>query len=268
MEKLNNKKLVLGVFGILLALAILSLGAAIYFYYAKTSAKKEEIVVTESSDNEEALESKEVYVDIKGAVKKPAVYKLDSNSIINDVVKLAGGFNKNAYQKNINLSKKIKNEMVIYIYTTSEYKNLKREKKEESIIENKASDVCVSETYIIDDCKEKGASIIESSNESNDQVSESNDGLSDKPDTQVDDNKSNNNTSIDNKTEDLVDSKININTASAEELSKLNGVGEKKALAILEYRKNNGLFESIEDIKKVSGIGDATYEKFKSQITV
>ena len=61
---------------------------------------------------------------------------------------------------------------------------------------------------------------------------------------------------------------ININTASAEELKTLNGIGDAKANAIMEYRTQNGNFSKIEDIKNVSGIGDATFNNIKSQICV
>ena len=61
--------------------------------------------------------------------------------------------------------------------------------------------------------------------------------------------------------------KININTASKEELESLPSIGSSKADAIIEYRTNNK-FNSIEDIKNVNGIGDALYEKIKDNIEV
>jgi len=61
---------------------------------------------------------------------------------------------------------------------------------------------------------------------------------------------------------------ININTANADELTKLNGIGEVKAKAIVAYREDNGFFKSIEEIKNVKGIGEATYLKIKDFITV
>ena len=61
---------------------------------------------------------------------------------------------------------------------------------------------------------------------------------------------------------------VNINTASVVELMSLDGIGETKAKAIIEYRDTSGGFKSIEDIKNVSGIGESTYENIKNNITV
>ena len=63
------------------------------------------------------------------------------------------------------------------------------------------------------------------------------------------------------------DGRIDINHAGAEELMQLNGIGEGKARAIIAYREEHGAFATIEDIKKVSGIGESTYAKFKDDIT-
>ena len=62
--------------------------------------------------------------------------------------------------------------------------------------------------------------------------------------------------------------KININKATAEELTSLSGIGEAKALAIIEYRETNGAFRETADIMKVSGIGEALYNKIKDDIDV
>ena len=61
---------------------------------------------------------------------------------------------------------------------------------------------------------------------------------------------------------------ININTADETELQKIRGVGKVIAGRIIEYRNSNGFFEKIEDIKKVRGIGEKTFEKMKNSITV
>ena len=62
--------------------------------------------------------------------------------------------------------------------------------------------------------------------------------------------------------------KANINTASAEQLALLPGVGDKLATEIINYRTAKGNFKTIEDIKKVSGIEDKKFEKMKNNITV
>lgn len=62
--------------------------------------------------------------------------------------------------------------------------------------------------------------------------------------------------------------KINLNKADETELETLPGIGPAKASAILDYRKQNGMFQSVEDLKKISGIGDKTFEKLKDLISV
>ncbi|MBL0230748.1 MAG: ComEA family DNA-binding protein [Moraxellaceae bacterium] len=59
---------------------------------------------------------------------------------------------------------------------------------------------------------------------------------------------------------------ININTANADELSKLKGIGKAKAAAIMEWRETNGKFSSLEDVDEVKGIGPALLEKNKALI--
>jgi competence protein ComEA len=62
--------------------------------------------------------------------------------------------------------------------------------------------------------------------------------------------------------------KVNINTAGIEQLITLPGIGEARARTIIDYRNENGLFERIEDLQRVSGIGTATFESLKELITV
>ena len=209
---------------IILFILFLIFGGFFLFSYVN----KEEFICNELSINKEKAnednDDKLINLEVKGEVKNPGVYSLKEDSIIKDVIELCGGFTSNANTNNINLSMKVKDEMVIFIYKKSVYKKV-----------NKVDTGCKSNGYDISKCVEKKESIIESGNK----------------------NITSNETKL-----------ININTASINELTTLSGIGKSKAEAIITYRQNNGLFKSIEDIMKVSGIGKSTYEKFKANITI
>lgn len=206
-------------------------------YSIKISNKNNDILCenNEDIDNnaEVALnnEIKKMYVDIKGAVKKPGVYQVNEENIINDVINFAGGLLDKAYVENINLSKKVQDELVIYVYTKDEI-------KKNNLQENQT---CSSNNYIITECTENKVSII-TSNENNE-------------------NNENNNSSVSSNL-------ININLASIEELTTLPGIGESKAQNIINYREENGYFKTIDEIKNVNGIGEATFDQLKKYITV
>ncbi|WP_199905529.1 ComEA family DNA-binding protein [Microvirgula aerodenitrificans] len=61
---------------------------------------------------------------------------------------------------------------------------------------------------------------------------------------------------------------VNVNTASQAELEALNGIGPAKARAILDYRQKNGPFKSVDDLKKVNGIGDKTLESIRKDVSL
>lgn len=64
------------------------------------------------------------------------------------------------------------------------------------------------------------------------------------------------------------DGRVNLNSATKEELMTLPGVGESRAESIIQYREENGSFQAIEEIMQVSGIKEGLYEKIKELITV
>lgn len=185
------------------------------------------------------------YVEVKGAVKNPGVYELDGNSIINDLIIKSGGFTKSAYTKNINLSRKVSNELVVYVYTQNEYKNIHKDNIVYVTKEVYIDSPCECSTYDINNCLDNGKSEVIASDK----------------DTIYNNNE--NNSSINQ--ESL---KININTASKEELQTLSGIGSSKAEDIIKYREKSGLFKDISEITKVSGIGQTLYEKIKDSITI
>ena len=61
---------------------------------------------------------------------------------------------------------------------------------------------------------------------------------------------------------------VNINTATKEELVALNGIGPAKAQAILDYRKSNGPFKSVDDLRNIKGIGAKQLEKLRPELAV
>lgn len=83
-----------------------------------------------------------------------------------------------------------------------------------------------------------------------------------------DENKDDNTITVGNEIEQEKKSTININTASLEELMELPGIGEATANKIIEYRKQNGKFKTIEELKNVTGIGNSKFEKLKDKIRI
>lgn len=196
----------------------------------------EEINKVEEKDSLENInvEIQKYYVDIKGEVKNPGVYEIDSDKRVIDVVLLAGGFTKNADTSLLNLSKKIIDEMNIKIYSKEEVKKLEEKINSENKIINELENNCI--------CKDVNVT-----------CEVNNDAL-------IDEDKSDSNNQEENNL-------ININTASYEILLTIPGIGDAKATSIIEYRKSN-TFNTIEDIKNVSGIGDSIFESIKQYITV
>lgn len=232
---------------------ILLIILCIFLYWQKINAniKYDNVPKTiEVAENNDTLDEK-FYVEIKGAVKNPGVYEAQNNNIINDIVKQAGGFTKTAYTNNINLSRKVSSELVIYVYTKTEYKDLNTIKEKEDIV------TCECPTYDISDCLQTGTSEIISNNNI-----AATDNIEAK-DSSINENQPNNSNDITSETK-----LININTATKEELTTLSGIGESKAEDIINYRSTNGLFKNIAEIKNVSGIGEALYEKIKNSITI
>lgn len=218
---------------------VVSIGSLVYVNVSLSDREEcETCEVCESSIEVEDVESsskeKMISVDVKGAVKKSGVYELPQGSNIQAAIIAAGGLTSKASTTNINLSKKLTDEMVIYVFTKDELK--KKETTNEVVCEIPK---CECETVTVTECPTVNGS------ESTDK----------KGDTTP---------SNDDKKDDT--SKISINKATIDELQKLDGIGESKAKTIVDYREKNGPFERIEDIMNVSGIGSALYEKIKDRL--
>lgn len=199
----------------LISFLLLSFIAIVYLFNKgdekNVLAETESILKTTSVICDEVDD--DLYVDVKGSVKKPGVYKLEETNNVIDAIKAAGGLKSDADTSNINLAESLKDEMVIYVSNKKETK------------QNKL--VSIATTCIV-------------------------------PTTNITTTTKNITTKA---------SIVNINTGSLTELMEIPEIGEAKAEAIIEYRRKTP-FVKIEDIKNVTGIGEAVFAKIKNYITI
>ncbi|WP_409251434.1 helix-hairpin-helix domain-containing protein [Bacillus sp. SCS-153A] len=190
---------------LLIFLIILLVSAGAFFYQSSPPVEKEFIEesfpVAVPEMEEVAVESlpKDIFVDVKGAVKKPGIYKALHGERVNDLIIRAGGFIEEANEEGVNLAQKVLDEMVIYVPVEGE----------EATVPSAGAST------------EQGGSEV-----------------------------------------------LNINHAAEQDFDGLPGIGPAKAKAIIQYRAENGPFKTIEDLKNVTGIGEATFERLKENITV
>lgn len=247
------KKYIIG--GVLLITIVIGSG----FLICNSSTKGddlgnvEQVAIDEIKEEEQVKEViKEpvyVYVDVKGAVKKPGVYKVLENTLISDVIKLAE-LKSNGTTKNINLSKKVVDEMVINVLTVSELKKLTEVDTNSNVqkeVKNEEFGECVCKEIDVSSCND--SSVIVTDEKVDNSIQEKTDSSKDS-------------------TKEITNSLVSLNNASKEELMTLSGIGESKALAIIKYREDNNGFKCPEEIMNVSGIGEALYNKIKDHITI
>lgn len=220
---------------IILLVLVISIGSITSFIVFRSKDKKitnnkkvllsKNTVASKETKVKETDNKNEVYykVDVKGQVNAPGIYELKENSRVIDAINMAGGLTGDANTTVINLSKKIKDEMVIIIYSNSEVVDFSKTKEEESDI--------LGRCYQKDETSLMNDACIES-----EEVSTS--------------------------------SLVSINTATLEQLMTLSGIGEAKALDIINYREANGDFKTIDELRNVSGIGDSLFDKIKENITL
>ena len=106
-------------YGLFIIICILSfIGVFYYSYNEKNNNVKEvkQIITRKKVDNNDS-KSKTVFVDVKGAVNNPGVYEIEEGKRVMDAINLAGGLSSNANTINLNLSKKVTDEMYIIVYT-------------------------------------------------------------------------------------------------------------------------------------------------------
>ena len=201
---------------------------------------------------DEALESSSsdlqketgIYVHVCGAVMTPGVYEIPEGSRVCEAVKAAGGFAKTAAKDFLNQAILVQDGQKIVILSEEEVRLLSQNQIQEYLAESAglgkdateiAQNTLSSNTYPIeitgqDIVADSSTAVIKDETGSNDL--------------------------------------ININTASANELTSITGIGASRAEAIIAYREENGVFTCIEDIMKVTGIKEGLFQKLKDQIKV
>lgn len=172
----------------------------------KSSTANKKSSSEDNSSKNTAAASGLINVEIKGEVKKPDVYKMNSGSIVNDLIEKSGGANSDADMSSINRAAKLSDNQCIVI-------------------------------------PKKG----------------------DKSSAPVNNVMNNTGSATSGNTQGEL---ININTADKEGLKKLSGIGDGRAQKIIDYRTEHGDFKKIDDIKNISGIGEAIYNNIKNKITV
>ena len=227
----HKKQIILCILGLVLLLVV----ASIFIYKNFTAKDKEDenIVLNTKKDikkDEEEEKTSDVYyqVDIKGEVINPGIYTVKEGSRVIDVIRLAGDLTEVADTSVLNLSKKVKDEMVIIVYSFDEVESFTETKEQEEI----EQEACKNQNGI-----ENDACIEDSTNDTS-------------PSSVV------------------ISGKISLNTATLDELMMLPGIGEAKAEAIIKYREEVGAFQNIEELKEVNGIGDAIFDDIKESITI
>ena len=196
--------------------------------------REEPTAVTDegSASEAESGDGSKIYVYITGEVNVPGVVVLNENSRIVDAINGAGGTTAKADISKVNLVYIVEDGMKINIPNSNDLKN---NPDFEYITMNSG-----------DGASDSGSSSVSSSGTGDSSGGKSGSGSSFSAGYSV----------------------VNINTASQTELESLPGIGPSLALKIINYRNENGKFSSIDQIKNVSGIGDAKFENMKSLITV
>lgn len=162
-------------------------------------------MLEEDTDGQEDVPEKTLFVYVCGAVNRPGVYQLVSDSRVYEAIDAAGGLREDAAAESINQAQKVEDGLKLYVPT-----------KEET-----AQGAGAGTTDFLDGGAAQSTS-----------------------------------------------SKVNINSATVEELKTLPGIGDAKAQSIVSYRSRNGMFQNIEDLMNVEGIKSGVFDKIKDRITV
>ena len=180
--------------------------------------------------NEKGESNRSIYVYVCGAVLEPNVYELSEDARIIDAINAAGGVTKEAGTQYLNLASIVSDGQKIYVPTENEIEEaLAAGNLQYSTVVNITSNqIDISDNYSSYNSEQQNSNLEQVSN----------------------------------------NGRININTASSDELQTLQGIGASKAQKIIDYREFNGEFSCIEDIMLIPGIKEGMFNKIKDSICV
>ena len=138
---IHNKKIIIIIF-----IIIIIIGCLIYFLLNNDNKYEEDNIIGLKEIETTTLKESHNFIDIKGSVANPGVYEFKENDRVIDAIELAGGLTKDANTSNINLSQKLKSEMVIYVYNNKEIK--------ENTISLSCDNICKPEIIEVNNCIE------------------------------------------------------------------------------------------------------------------
>lgn len=184
-------------------------------------------------------EPETVYVHVCGAVITPGVYGLAAGSRVYEAVQAAGGFAENAEESYVNQAQELPDGAKLVIPTKEEaalssQRNMKGQVATQRAEEGQTADGGVQIGIVT----QEGLGLTGSPQSAGAGQNAADDG------------------------------RININSATVEELCEIPGIGSTRAAAIVSYREAHGGFNKPEDIMQVSGIKEGTYEKIKDSISI
>jgi len=173
----------------------------------------------------------QIKVYVVGCVNNPGLVTLEKGQLIGDAIEAAGGATPEADIYNINLAYKLNDNVMIKVKAKGEA--------------GQNTDASVQGSSSADIVYDAGSGVAIDSGDAygNSGTSGTSSGSSE-------------------------NKKVNINTATLEELDSLSGIGEATAKAIIEYREKNGGFKTIEEIMNISGIKENKFNKIKDSICV
>lgn len=200
--------------------------------FSSSASSSEAASATTNTGSTVASSSQVIYVDVKGAVKHPGIFKVKTSMRVDDAINLAGGMQKTADRKHINLAQRLTDQQVIYVPIRGEIKGAATGTVDTEVVEESAGSASSGAANSAGEISDSSTSATSAGGPA------------------------------------AGNGTVNLNSATKEQLQTLTGVGEKKADQIIQYREAHGKFKGVEELKEVQGIGDKTFEALKPQLSV